>query len=200
MFDLSSLLVWLPVILISITIHEFSHGLVADYLGDPTARYAGRLSLNPIAHLDPIGMLMLIVVHFGWAKPVPVNANNFKDPQKGMALVGLAGPFSNLLLAWGLAMFSRYLLPVLPEAPLWVYQMIGHAIWLNIALAVFNFIPIPPLDGSRILSGVLSPMASARLAQLEQYGFLFIIMLLFLPGTSDLIFGTVNFLFRLFLA
>src|SRR3989344_5157513 len=107
MFDVSFLILTLPVLLIVITVHEFSHALVADRLGDPTPRLAGRLTLNPVAHIDPIGLLMLILVRFGWAKPVPINPYNFKNPRQGSLLVSLAGPGSNFILAWIIAVFFR---------------------------------------------------------------------------------------------
>lgn len=199
MFETSTLFIWLPIILVTITIHEFSHGIVADYLGDPTPRHSGRLTLNPLAHLDPIGFVLLILVHFGWAKPVPINPLRFSDPRRGMALVGLAGPFSNLVLAWLLSLLAKYLFPFF-SVPSLLNDVMTHAIWLNLALAVFNFIPIPPLDGSRILAGILSPSGAAKLDEMERYGFVLVILLLFFPGTSHFIFGTVNFLFQVLMA
>ena len=166
--DPSFLLYWVPLIIISLTIHEFSHAWVADYLGDSTPRYSGRLTLNPIPHIDPIGFLMLIIARFGWAKPVPINPHNFSDPKAGTLWVGLAGPISNLMLAWVLSVIYRYF-PFPGGVPNWIIQFILSGIWLNIALAVFNLIPVPPLDGSRILAGLLPPEQEHIFANFEQY-------------------------------
>ena len=150
------------IVLMSLTVHEVSHGYAAYKLGDPTAKNAGRLSLNPLKHLDPIGALMLFIFGFGWAKPVPVNPYYFEgDRRKGMMEVSFAGPASNLLLAFVLiAIYTIGHFGTLDYA----YSMTGlilyRAITLNIYLAVFNLIPIPPLDGSKILAGVL-PQATA---------------------------------------
>jgi len=148
MFDPTFLLVSLPILLITISIHEYSHAKVADILGDPTPRLAGRLTLNPISHIDPFGLLALVLVRFGWAKPVPVNPYNFKNPRGGELLVSLAGPLSNFLLAWVLAIIYKNV--PLPNND-FLSMIISYTIWINLSLAVFNLIPIPPLDGSHIL-------------------------------------------------
>jgi Zn-dependent protease len=194
MFNPFFLIFSLPIILIAITIHEFAHGYVADALGDPTPRASGRLSLNPLAHLDPIGFFMLILVRFGWAKPVPINPRYFENPRQGMALVGLAGPAANFFFAWTLSIIFFKLL-VIPFGIF--YEIIDYAIWLNLALGVFNLIPIPPLDGSRILAGILPEEQSEALANLEPYGFAILIFILFFPQTNRLIIFGVNFLYNL---
>ena len=175
-FDLRQTLLLLPGILIGLTFHEFAHGWVAYRLGDNTAKHQGRLTLNPIPHLDPIGFLMLVFFHFGWAKPVPVNPYNLKtDAKQGMLYVSLAGPVTNLLLAIVLAVLLRLgIFSFIPE----VYQMAVWAVYINIILAVFNLLPVPPLDGSKILAGIL-PGNTPWLHHLESYGIIILLLLLF---------------------
>jgi Zn-dependent protease len=186
----------IPVLLISLTFHEFSHGYIAYRLGDNTAKDAGRLTLNPLKHLDPIGTLMMFFAGIGWAKPVPVDPTFFRDRKKGMMLTSVAGPLSNLLLAFVVAF---------PLQALWHanYQSIqtgeGFHYYLftffntlfgaNIGLAIFNLIPVPPLDGSRILSAVLPAEAYFRIMRYERYiGLAFLAVIVFLKG------GLLNFL------
>ena len=168
-------------ILVAITFHEFSHALIAHRLGDQTAERGGRVSLNPLAHLDPFGTLMLFLVGFGWGKPVPVNPYCLRHgPRSGMALVSLAGPASNLVVAVLFALpINLGLLPwhsprFLPLAQMnitWVLaDIIGFVIFYNILLAVFNLIPIAPLDGFKVALGVLPRELSLSLARLESYG------------------------------
>ena len=183
------------IVLMSLTVHEVSHGYAAYKLGDPTAKNAGRLSLNPLKHLDPIGALMLFIFGFGWAKPVPVNPYYFEgDRRKGMMEVSFAGPASYLLLAFVLiAIYTIGHFGTLDYA----YSMTGlilyRAITLNIYLAVFNLIPIPPLDGSKILAGVL-PQATAYkfLTTVEQYGFLILMALVFFHITDIILVPIAN--------
>jgi len=187
------ILISLCVILIAITIHEFSHALAADILGDPTPRFAGRLTLNPIKHLDPIGFLMLLLVRFGWAKPVPINPYNFKDPARGSMIVSFAGPASNLFAAWFVATLIKFLPNVISTNP--IFGFTGeYFIFINLALAVFNLLPIPPLDGSHIVEPFLSEDIKRTL---EQYGFFILIFILIFPPTELLLQQTIMFLFRL---
>jgi Zn-dependent protease len=168
----------------SIIIHELAHGWVAEKMGDSTARWLGRLSLNPLKHLDPIGTLMLFIFGFGWAKPVPVNFNNLHDPRKGMILVSAAGIVANTLLAF----VALFLLRVVNPPPFGVTStFLIYMAQINIILASFNLIPIPPLDGSKILMGFSSTRFQYTLAQLEPYGFFIIIGLLYLGILDPLI-------------
>jgi len=164
-----------PPILFAITIHEFAHGFIADRLGDPTPRFAGRLTLNPLAHLDPIGTLMLFIAHIGWAKPVPVNPNYFQNPRKDMLWVGLAGPLSNLICAFIFGMFLRGImffgLPLFSLEHLSLIALIIQILVVfNLVLAVFNAIPIFPLDGYRILTCLLPAQQADELNRWAQYG------------------------------
>lgn len=179
-------------LLIAITVHEFSHALMSDRLGDPTARRLGRLSLNPIKHLDPMGTLMLFLVGFGWGKPVPVNPHNFRmESRRGMALIGFAGPLSNLIVAALLGVLVR--LDVVAWHSPWQYEpfyywdagwiaadIIGYVIFLNLILAVFNLIPIAPLDGYNVAIGVLPRRQAYAWAKLERYGPLILLALIIL--------------------
>lgn len=178
-------------ILIAVTFHEVAHGWIADRLGDPTARLLGRLTLNPIKHLDPIGTLVFFLTRMiGWAKPVPVNPLNFRDPLKGMMWVAIAGPITNLFLAAVSAAILRLLIasgilfdPSMSFVMEPVYKMIYMSVIINVGLAVFNFIPIPPLDGSKILMGLLSRDQAQVFARIEPYGF--IILILFIMTNLD---------------
>lgn len=148
----------IPAILLALTIHEFAHGWMAMKLGDPTARDAGRLTLNPVAHLDVVGALMLLWGPFGWAKPVPVNGYYFKKPKRDILLVSAAGPISNILLAFVLGSLHRILLVFSPElinSVPYLQQFLFLTILLNLGISFFNLLPIPPLDGSKILLGML---------------------------------------------
>jgi len=171
-------------LLYSIILHELAHGWVADKMGDSTARWLGRLSLDPRKHLDPIGTLMLFIFGFGWAKPVPVNFNNLHDFRKGLILVSAAGIVTNILLAF-IAFFLLRLLNPGPFGALSTFLI--YMAQINIMLAAFNLIPIPPLDGSKILMGFSSTRFQYSLARLEPYGFFIIIGLLWLGVLNPLI-------------
>jgi Zn-dependent protease len=165
-----------PPILFALTVHEYAHGWVALKFGDPTAKMAGRLTLNPLSHLDPIGTIMLFIIHLGWAKPVPVNPYYFRDPKRDMMWVSLAGPGANVLTAFGFGLIIRFLnlFPTNPgvESSLFgvIIQMIVFGLVINLVLAFFNLIPIPPLDGSKILMGILPPQYEEPFMQLERFG------------------------------
>jgi len=197
------LLMIVPVLL-AVTVHEVAHGWMALRLGDPTAKLLGRLTLNPFKHLDPIGTLVFfLTMTIGWAKPVPVNPFNFRDPRRDMAFVALAGPMANVLLAllcalayrglvfWGLV--ERFELLFLPLS-----LMLRIAVIVNLGLALFNLIPVPPLDGSRILMGILPRKKARALVYLEPYGFIILVGLILLGVVRAVIYPVLYSLFGLF--
>jgi Zn-dependent protease len=171
-------------LLYSVVIHEVAHGWVANRMGDPTARLLGRLSLNPLKHLDPIGTLMLFLVGFGWAKPVPINMNNIADRRKGLIFVSSAGILANLLLAFGMLLVDRLWDPSSSRT---ISLIANYTAYINITLAALNLIPIPPLDGSKILMGFASRKTQYLLARIEPYGFFILIALLYLGWLDDFI-------------
>ena len=188
--SVTSMAATLLAVLLAITLHELAHGYVAYCLGDNTAKAAGRLTLNPLAHLDPIGALMMFIAGFGWAKPVPVNPFFFKGNRTtGMMLVSLAGPLVNLIVA-----YIAYLIFVLGNGffdNAFMNLFLRTCVTLNIYLAVFNLIPIPPLDGSKILAGFLPKQTAFKfLSTMEQYGFI-ILMVLILLNITDLIINPI---------
>lgn len=181
-FDFSYLLsILLSVIpsLLCITLHELSHGLVAWKLGDPTAKRAGRLTLNPLRHLDPMGLLMMLVFHVGWAKPVPVNMGYFKNPKRDMALTALAGPGCNVLIAAVfLFLYGLLYLPLSAGAVgQYFLRMIDLTAIISLGLAIFNLLPFPPLDGSKIVFSLLSDEGYRRVLRYERYGSLLLFAL-----------------------
>jgi len=172
---LHDIAILLPAIVIGLTFHEYAHGWVADRLGDRTARYLGRLTLNPVAHVDIVGLLMIFFAGFGWAKPVPVNPLNLAgDMRRSMMLVSLAGPAANLLVA----VLGAVLLGLGGWKIPYGSEIFNEIILLNLVLAIFNLIPVPPLDGSKILAGLL-PGRQEWISAIENYGVLILILLLF---------------------
>ena len=190
-------------VIFAITVHEVAHGWTALQFGDPTAQAAGRLTLNPIKHIDPIGTVILPIglllfsggqMAFGWAKPVPVAFHNLRNPRRDMILVAAAGPGSNLAMAMGWALLLGFLFSRLPELTLghWLVSMCLTGITINVLLAVFNMLPIPPLDGGRVLAGLLPPNMAGLLHRVEPFGFLIVIVLL-VTGNLITILGPVLF-------
>ncbi len=166
-----NLILSLPGILLAISFHEMSHGFAADYMGDPTPKNAGRLTLNPLKHIDPLGLLSMVLFRFGWAKPVPVNPIYFKDRKKGMILVSLSGILTNLLLGFlGMAMY----LAVVPLQNEILSTILNYVYLYNIVFAVFNLLPIPPLDGSKVLMIFLPAKALPTFYSFQRYGFIII--------------------------
>jgi Zn-dependent protease len=179
--DLDTFLLLLPILLASLTLHELAHGLTATALGDPTPREHGRLTLNPIAHLDPLGTLLLVVTMltttfaFGWAKPVLVNPRYFRRPREGMAIVAAAGPATNFVLALACLAPIRYL-----DVTGQTREVLTAAFVVNVVLGVFNMFPVPPLDGSRVVAVLMPRELYARWASFDQYGFLILLGAIFL--------------------
>ena len=161
----------LVVIFLTLPIHEFAHGFVATKLGDPTPRYQGRLTLNPLAHIDYLGALCILIFGFGWAKPVSVDMRNFKNPKVGMAITALAGPMSNIIVAFIAIVIRSFITMFLSAYTIgyYLYLLCIFIAQINVSLAVFNLIPIPPLDGSRILNAVLPDRVYYKLMRYERY-------------------------------
>lgn len=175
------------VVFLCTPVHEFAHGYVAYKLGDNTAKRQGRLTLNPLAHIDIFGMIMILLFGFGYAKAVPVNMRNFKNPKTGMALTGLAGPMSNLIMAF-ISIFLYYLCTAMFNSDLIIVSLITlffyYAAFINVSLAVFNLLPIPPLDGSKIIAGVLPDRIYYKYMQYERY-VIIVVFVLLLTGILD---------------
>jgi Zn-dependent protease len=216
---IGQIIIWALPVLLAVVFHEVSHGWVAYRLGDPTARQLGRLTLNPIAHVDLFGTilvpLMLIVAHspfvFGYAKPVPVNFNNLRNPKRDMIWVAAAGPATNLILAAACTLIWRALMPMTGSqgtsyslsslvdffAP--VVLMAQSGILINVTLAVFNMLPLPPLDGGRVLVGLLPDPLASLVARIEPFGFIILIVLLMTRSLDRIINPPTEFLLRLYL-
>lgn len=208
--DIMLLLILIIGIAMSIIMHEVAHGWIADYLGDPTARLSGRLTLNPIPHIDPIGTILVPLISyfsigyiFGWAKPVPIDPYNLKNPKKDLLFISLAGPATNIALAIILSVFLRILILILPsEASLKLLSdLFGGLIGTNILLAVFNLIPIHPLDGEKILAGILPDNESRKFnIFMNRFGMiLLLILILPLFGGNSLISPIISPVINFFL-
>lgn len=194
--SLGAMVLRVVVVLLCLVVHEVCHGLAAYWLGDPTAKRNHRLSLNPLRHLDPFGLLMMVVVGFGWAKPVPVDPRYFKNPKGGMAITALAGPLSNLLMAY----LSALALGALSAVAAVRGETAGLTLWLdffalmvslNIGLGIFNLIPFPPLDGSKVVAMFLPDRWYYRWMQLERYGMVILMVALWF-GVFDGFLGTAR--------
>ena len=207
--DFQQLLLLAPPILLALTFHEFAHAFVANKYGDDTAKRSGRLTMNPLAHLDPLGTLMIFIVHFGWAKPVPVNPYNLRNPKNDMLWISVAGPLSNMLLALISGLLLRLISTagIMPERHSIMGVLLIMIVWslqINLALAIFNILPIAPLDGSKILFGILPARFAKQIYLLERYGpFVLIGLIIFgrFSGVSilgQMIWPFVRFFSKLF--
>ena len=193
-FDLNTIIIMLPVVLFSISIHEFCHAYAAKLLGDRTAEMLGRLTINPLKHIDPVGTLMLLFAGFGWAKPVPVNSRSFKHPRRDMVIVSIAGIVGNLITAFVFSRIMRFI-------PLSMFSVLGNAgirffsymIMINISLAAFNLLPIPPLDGSKILYGFIPFKWLRFYYMLEQYGFIILLVLVLTRTIGTILWPIISF-------
>ena len=199
-------LITVPMVLIALMFHELAHGFVSIKLGDPTPRMQGRMTLNPLAHLDLVGTILMIFTGFGWAKPVQINPRYYKDPKKGMAITALAGPLMNFMLAiLAMLLYGIYFIIVnktglMAGAMYSVGYLVMRFVTLNLCFMVFNFIPIPPLDGSRVLGIFLSNRAYFKVQEYERYSFL-ILILLSATGTFNRLIGTgVSVIFNVMLS
>jgi Zn-dependent protease len=190
--NLEKIILGAPAFLWAITVHEFSHGYIAYRLGDPTAKDAGRLTFNPIPHLDLFGTIAFLLIRFGWAKPVPVNPRNFADPRRDSLWVSLAGPASNFLSAFAFGLIYRIAAPFLGgnEIGHIIIAMIVFGVWINLILTLFNLIPIPPLDGFHILEGLVSTETYIKLQSFARVGPMILLGLILLAAFGGLnIFG-----------
>ncbi len=178
------LLISVVAVFVCMTVHECSHGLVSYWLGDPTAKRMGRLSLNPLHHLDWVGALCMLVFRFGWAKPVPINPNYYKNFRLGTVLVSIAGPISNILLAF-LILLIYGIVQIFVSIPDLVLTFIWTMVFMNLGLAVFNCLPIPPLDGSKVVFALLPEKAYRKVLRYERYGFLLLMGLIYLNDAFD---------------
>lgn len=204
-------LMWsLPALLFAITIHEYSHGRMADFLGDPTPRLAGRLTLNPIVHLDPIGAIALLIFRFGWAKPVPINPLNFKNYRRDVILTALAGPVSNFISAFLFSWIFKISLSVLGNIGFggssrisavfingW-FILVSSGVIFNLVLAIFNLIPVPPLDGSLVLFSLLPVKWQYEVEKYKSYTYFILIILVFTGVIGKILYPVLNFFLRTF--
>jgi Zn-dependent protease len=202
--DWIALAILIPVLLLSMVAHELAHAWIAYRLGDPTAKSRGRLTVNPLKHVDPLGTAMFIITYlfsgfvFGWAKPVPVSPYYFKNRQRGMAMVGAAGPITNFVLA---IIFVEVLNLVHPASDGWAFEILFLAFQVNLVLGLFNLIPIPPLDGSRVLGAFLPREAYNKWAAMDQYGMILVIaiMVIFRGTFFDALGWAINGVAKVFL-
>ena len=194
-FDPAFLLYLGIALVVAATVHEFAHAYVADRLGDPTPRSQGRLTLNPLAHLDPLGTVLILLAGFGWAKPVQINPANFRDWRRDSIIVAAAGPLANVTLLFVLGV--PYKLGLLEGGPLGVSsvsRLLLVMIQINAMLAVFNLIPVPPLDGSKILMGLLPPAQAVSYARLQPYGVLILLLLVMTRSLGVVVVGPMQWL------
>lgn len=188
-FNFTEILYTIPPILIALTFHEFSHGFMAYRLGDPTAKEQGRLTLNPLKHIDPIGFIMLMVFKFGWAKPVPYNSYYFSNRKRGTFLVALAGPLSNLFMAF----LSIMILFIFQPTNRMIFDFFHLLFLYNIIFFVFNLIPVPPLDGSKIIASILPKKQEALFWEYQRYGYFILFILIITDLLNKILLPVINF-------
>ncbi len=207
--NIQELLIIAPPILLALSFHEYAHAYIANKFGDDTAKQSGRLTLNPLAHLDPIGTIMIFLVHFGWAKPVPVNLHRLRNPKKDMLWISAAGPLANMILALISGLLLRFIFAFggAPNQHSIIGLLIYAVFWslqINLALAIFNLLPIAPLDGSKILFGLLPVKHGDKIYFLERYGpFILLGLIIFgratgVPILGGLIWPFVKFFSKIF--
>lgn len=191
-----------PVLLMSLAIHEFAHAFAADKLGDPTARYLGRVTLNPIAHLDPVGTLLLVFAGFGWGKPVPFNPINLHNPKRDGALISFAGPLSNIIIAVLAALLVHFATATGTFASSGmvsavVYAVLRVVVWLNLSLAFFNLIPVHPLDGFKVVYGLLPPNLASQWLQMESMGMIILLIMVMTSSVGKILSPVLEFSLKL---
>ena len=197
-FNILAIIAGIPGLLIALVIHEYAHAQVADWMGDDTPRMMGRLTLNPVAHIEPVGLMMLLVARFGWAKPVMINPGNFRNWRKGEICVALAGPVSNLITGF-IALVVQLIFAKLNLFTSTALPMVLQLIVLyNVNFAIFNMLPLPPLDGSRVLMCFLPTEWSYKLAGIERYSFLILIALMMTPVFTYILIPLQRLIFTLF--
>ncbi len=180
------------IFLLSLTVHEFAHALSADRLGDPTPRYMGRLTLNPLAHLDPLGTIMILIVRFGWGKPVAINSANFKNPRRDSAIVAFAGPLSNILIAiiFSLLVHTLHISEIIDA-------ILSTVVVFNLSLAFFNLLPVFPLDGFNVVYGILPINLAWQWQEMQKYGIYILLILIMTGSTGFFVTPLVEFSLRL---
>ena len=197
-FNIMSLVAGIPGLIIAMVVHEYAHARVAVAMGDFTPRMMGRLTLNPVAHIDPIGLLMLFFVQFGWAKPVMINPRNFRDWKKGEVLVSLAGPGANLLTAFVAVLFMAVCMKMGCSMSYGFRTVLYLIVIYNINFAIFNMIPLPPLDGSKVLMAFLPGEWAFKLMSIERYSFLILIVLMMTPVLGSILIPLQRLVFAVF--
>ncbi len=197
-FNLMSIIAGLPGLLLALVLHEYAHARVAVAMGDFTPKLTGRLTLNPMAHIDPIGLLMLLVARFGWAKPVMVNPRNFRDMKKGNILVALAGPAANFLTAFVTLFIMMVLFKFGMLNTVGIKTVLSMIVLFNINFGIFNLIPLPPLDGSKILLEFLPGELAYKYMGLERYSFIILIILIMTPVLSSILVPLSSLILHIF--
>lgn len=198
--NIISIIITVAATMITLTIHEFSHGFVAYKLGDDTPKIYRRLTLNPLRHIDWLGALCLAIFKFGWAKPVPINVSNMRNPRKGILLVSLAGPLSNFIMAF-IALFAIYIMPQIRSAVMiYIVIFLQTLMYLNLGIGLFNLIPVPPLDGSKIVASFLKGGAAYRYLSIQRYSSVILFACFVLPVISDVFTGVLMFAEELILS